>query len=75
MSHNHPHPHSHHQEPDPSGSTQMFQAFVNDGSPGGGRRAAAPAGPASSSGPKLGLIVGIVVAVAALAAVAWLALG
>ncbi|MGP3966420.1 hypothetical protein [Streptomyces sp. 6N223] len=74
MSHNQP---QQHQEPDPAGSTQMFQAFVNDGAPDGGRRAAAPAGPASASasGPRVGLIVGVVVAVAALAAVAWLALG
>jgi hypothetical protein len=84
MSHNHPqHPqHSQAQppqEPDPAGSTQMFQAFVNGDSPRGGPRAATPAGPASASrsgsGPRVGLILGVVVAVAALAAVAWLALG
>lgn len=52
---------------DPAGSTQMFRAFVDE----------APQGPqqqAASSGPRIGLIIGIVVAVAVVAAVAWLAL-
>ena len=52
---------------DPAGSTQMFRAFVDE----------APQGPqqqATSSGPRIGLIIGIVVAVAVVAAVAWLAL-
>jgi hypothetical protein len=55
----------------------MFQAFVNGEAPGGaapGGRAT-PAAPASASGPRVGLILGVVVAVVALAAVAWLALG
>ncbi|MBT2383714.1 hypothetical protein [Streptomyces sp. ISL-11] len=56
---------------DPAGSTQMFRAFVDEGTP---RRAAAPA-PAPSSGPRAGVIVGVVVAIAVIAAVAWLALG
>ncbi|MEU8728840.1 MULTISPECIES: hypothetical protein [Streptomyces] len=56
---------------DPAGSTQMFRAFVDDAPQG--RQAAAPA--ASSSGPRVGLIVGIVAAVIVVAAVAWLALG
>ncbi|GHD84876.1 hypothetical protein [Streptomyces naganishii] len=54
---------------DPAGSTQMFRAFVDE--------AAAPQGrqqEAASSGPRIGLIVGVVVAVAIVAAVAWLAL-
>ncbi|WP_217248640.1 hypothetical protein [Streptomyces sp. AC602_WCS936] len=53
---------------DPAGSTQMFRAFVDDAPQS--RQAA----PAASSGPRVGLIVGIVVAVAVVAAVAWLAL-
>ncbi|NEB09071.1 hypothetical protein G3I32_09310 [Streptomyces coelicoflavus] len=56
---------------DPAGSTQMFRAFVDDAPQG--RQAAAPA--ASSSGPRVGLIVGVLAAVIVVAAVAWLALG
>ncbi|WP_328561417.1 hypothetical protein [Streptomyces coelicoflavus] len=56
---------------DPAGSTQMFRAFVDDAPQS---RQAAPAA-ASSSGPRVGLIVGIVAAVIVVAAVAWLALG
>ncbi len=52
--------------PDPAGSTQMFRAFVDEAPQG--RQTAAPAGP------RLGLIIGVVVAVAVIAAVAWLAL-
>ncbi|MFI7005653.1 hypothetical protein [Streptomyces sp. NPDC050145] len=55
---------------DPAGSTQMFRAFVDE-QPQGAPRQAAPA----KSGPGAGLIIGIVVAVAVIAAVAWLALG
>ncbi|MEV6961874.1 hypothetical protein AB0M97_22265 [Streptomyces sp. NPDC051207] len=51
---------------DPAGSTQMFRAFVDEAPQG--RQAAAPAGP------RIGLIVGVIVAVAVIAAVAWLAL-
>ncbi|MFI7408149.1 hypothetical protein ACIBU0_05695 [Streptomyces sp. NPDC049627] len=51
---------------DPAGSTQMFRAFVDEG-PQGGRQQA------SSGGPRIGLILGVVVAVAVVAAVAWLA--
>jgi hypothetical protein len=50
----------------------MFRAFVDEGDPQhGGRGAAAPA----SAGPRVGLIVGIVAAVAIVGAVVWLALG
>ena len=52
---------------DPAGNTQMFRAFVDEG-PQGGRRQQA-----SSGGPRIGLILGVVVAVAVVAAVAWLA--
>jgi len=55
---------------DPAGSTQMFRAFVDEGPQGRQQAAAAP----TSSGPRIGLIVGVVVAVAIVAAVAWLAL-
>ncbi|GGT22001.1 hypothetical protein [Streptomyces purpureus] len=54
---------------DPAGSTQMFRAFVDEGTPR--RQQAAPA----PAGPRVGLIVGIVVVLAVLAGVAWLALG
>ncbi|WP_030377061.1 MULTISPECIES: hypothetical protein [unclassified Streptomyces] len=53
---------------DPAGSTQMFRAFVDE-APQGRRQE-----PAAAAGPRIGLIVGIVVAVAVVAAVAWLAL-
>ncbi|MEU1181730.1 hypothetical protein ABZ464_29625 [Streptomyces sp. NPDC005820] len=54
---------------DPAGSTQMFRAFVDEGGPQAtSRQAPAPAGP------RIGLIVGIIAAVAIVAAVAWLAL-
>ncbi|MFI9150741.1 hypothetical protein [Streptomyces sp. NPDC053367] len=52
---------------DPAGSTQMFRAFVDEAPQASGPQA-------SSSGPRVGLIVGVVVAIAVVAAVAWLAL-
>ncbi|MFE1443286.1 hypothetical protein [Streptomyces sp. NPDC058739] len=52
---------------DPAGSTQMFRAFVDEAPQGGARQQA-------SSGPRVGLILGVVVAIAVVAAVAWLAL-
>ncbi|MFJ2610189.1 hypothetical protein ACIQOU_29710 [Streptomyces sp. NPDC091279] len=55
---------------DPAGSTQMFRAFVDEGPQG--RQQAQPA--AASSGPRVGLIIGVVVAIVVVAAVAWLAL-
>ncbi|GAB2915392.1 hypothetical protein [Streptomyces mayteni] len=59
-------------QPDPAGSTQMFQAFVNDGGPA--RQQSTPAAP-QSSGPRIGVILGVAVAITVLAVVAWLALG
>ncbi|MGW7259818.1 hypothetical protein [Streptomyces sp. NPDC054834] len=53
---------------DPAGSTQMFRAFVDEAPQGRQQQAAA------SSGPRIGLIVGVVAAIAIVAAVAWLAL-
>ncbi|MEV8020488.1 hypothetical protein AB0O76_29995 [Streptomyces sp. NPDC086554] len=55
--------------PDPAGSTQMFRAFVDE-EPQGSRQQQTSA----SSGPRIGLIIGIVVAIAVVAGVAWLAL-
>ncbi|GGN02623.1 hypothetical protein ACIRQQ_26520 [Streptomyces fuscichromogenes] len=56
---------------DPAGSTQMFRAFVDE----------APQTPQqttsstySASGPRYGLILGVVAVVVVVAAVAWLAL-
>ncbi|WP_431043125.1 hypothetical protein ACQUSR_15360 [Streptomyces sp. P1-3] len=53
---------------DPAGSTQMFRAFVDEAGP-------QQTTPASGGGPRIGLIVGVIVAIAAVAGVAWLALG
>ncbi|MER6052501.1 hypothetical protein K2224_07335 [Streptomyces sp. BHT-5-2] len=59
---------------DPAGSTQMFQAFVDErGTPQGAGRAPAPQ--PASSGPRVGLIVGVIVALVVVAGAAWLALG
>ncbi len=60
-------------QPDPAGSTQMFRAFVDEGAPEpGGRRAAARQ--QSSGGPRIGVIVGVIVAIAVVVGAAWLAL-
>ncbi|WP_411144844.1 hypothetical protein [Streptomyces sp. x-80] len=62
---------------DPAGSTQMFRAFVDEGAPPqptGSRRAAAPQR-AASGGPRVGLIVGVIVAILVVVGAAWLALG
>ncbi|MET7439857.1 hypothetical protein ACWERY_01310 [Streptomyces sp. NPDC004082] len=52
---------------DPAGSTQMFRAFVDEGPQARPQQAA-------QSGPRIGLILGVVAAVIVVAAVAWLAL-
>ncbi|GAA3809020.1 hypothetical protein [Streptomyces chiangmaiensis] len=52
---------------DPAGSTQMFRAFVDEAPQ---NRPSASA----SSGPRVGLIVGVIAVVVIVAAVAWLAL-
>ncbi|MEU6677224.1 hypothetical protein [Streptomyces sp. NPDC046853] len=57
------------QNPDPAGSTQMFRAFVDETPQG---RAQQPA--AAPAGPRIGLIIGVVLAIAVVAGVAWLAL-
>lgn len=53
---------------DPAGSTQMFRAFVDEPGPAGQQTQAT-----QSSGPRVGLIVGVIAVVAILAAVGWLA--
>ncbi|MFD4985966.1 hypothetical protein [Streptomyces sp. NPDC058374] len=53
---------------DPAGSTQMFRAFVDEPGPAGQQPQAT-----GSSGPRVGVIVGIVAVVVILAAVGWLA--
>ncbi|WP_447038680.1 hypothetical protein [Streptomyces sp. DSM 118878] len=65
MAHN---PQGHQGNPDPAGSTQMFRAFVDEAPPGARQQVAA------SSGPRVGLIVGVILAIAVVAGVAWLAL-
>jgi hypothetical protein len=58
---------------DPAGSTQMFRAFVDEGgAPQAGNRAAAPQ--QAQGGPRVGLIVGVIVAILVVAGAAWLAL-
>ncbi|KOV60027.1 hypothetical protein [Streptomyces sp. MMG1121] len=54
---------------DPAGNTQMFRAFVDEAPQGRQAQAAA-----SSSGPRVGLIIGVIVALVVVAGVAWLAL-
>ncbi|MGW3493360.1 hypothetical protein [Streptomyces sp. NPDC001020] len=53
---------------DPAGNTQMFRAFVDEAPQGGRPQQEA------STGPRIGLIVGVLAAVVIVAAVAWLAL-
>ncbi|MFI2370050.1 hypothetical protein [Streptomyces sp. NPDC018833] len=55
---------------DPAGNTQMFRAFVDEGTPQG-----RTATPAQSSSSRVGLVVGVIAAIVVIGAVAWLALG
>ncbi|TGB10428.1 hypothetical protein [Streptomyces sp. MZ04] len=55
--------------PDPAGSTQMFRAFVDEEPQSSHQQQTA-----ASSGPRIGLIIGVVLAIAVVAGVAWLAL-
>ncbi|MFF1511657.1 hypothetical protein [Streptomyces sp. NPDC058326] len=55
---------------DPAGNTQMFRAFVDEGAP----QQLQPQAVASSGGPKVGLIVGVVAVIVVVAVAAWLAL-
>ncbi|MER5307077.1 hypothetical protein ABT034_04650 [Streptomyces sp. NPDC002773] len=54
---------------DPAGNTQMFRAFVDEAP-----QQRQPQVVASSGGPRVGMIVGVVAVIVVLAAVAWLAL-
>ncbi|WP_326598182.1 hypothetical protein [Streptomyces sp. NBC_01803] len=72
MAHNPQAPQQGPQDFDPAGSTQMFKAFVNDDAQ---TRRSAPATPAATStGPRVGVIAGVVLALLVVVAVAWLAL-
>ncbi|MGK5532757.1 hypothetical protein [Streptomyces sp. URMC 129] len=73
MAHNPQAPQQGPQDYDPAGSTQMFQAFVNDEAQN--RRSAPAASAAVSSGPRVGMIAGVVLVLVVVVAVAWLALG
>jgi hypothetical protein len=65
-----------HQNHDPAGSTQMFRAFVDEGAT---ERPAAGAtttyGRARGGGSRTPVVVGVVVAVLVIAAIAYFALG
>ncbi|MER5734986.1 MULTISPECIES: hypothetical protein [unclassified Streptomyces] len=54
---------------DPAGSTQMFRAFVDEGTPQRQPQQAA----AASGGPRLGVIAGVIAAIVVVAGVVWLA--
>ncbi|MFC7217970.1 hypothetical protein ACFQLX_07290 [Streptomyces polyrhachis] len=63
---------------DPAGSTQMFRAFVDEGAPQGQPRQPGHTPPQvrrAAGGSRLGLIVGVLVVLAAVAGAAWIALG
>lgn len=68
MAHNPQSPQGPNGQHDPAANTQMFRAFVDEGSP----RRPAPPEPAKS---RLGLIVGVVAVVVVLGVIVWLALG
>lgn len=68
MAHNPHAPQGSNRQQDPAGSTQMFRAFVDEGTP---QRPVAPA-PAKS---RVGLIAAVAAAVLVLGAVVWLAVG
>lgn len=69
MAHNPQAPQGPDGSPDPAGNTQMFRAFVDEG---GSQRQAAATG---SSGPRVGMIVGVLAVIVVVVAVGWLALG
>ncbi|MFD8013830.1 hypothetical protein [Streptomyces sp. NPDC058955] len=57
---------------DPAGSTQMFRAFVDEGTP---QQHQPQQVAAAQSGPRVGVIAGVIAAIVVVAAVVWLALG
>jgi hypothetical protein len=68
----------HQQNIDPAGSTQMFRAFVDEGTGDRGRpegHSATSGHVQRQSGSNTGLIVGVVIAVLAIAAVGYFLLG
>ncbi|WP_019547792.1 MULTISPECIES: hypothetical protein [Streptomyces] len=67
MAHNPQAPQGPEGQPDPAGNTQMFRAFVDEAGP----QRQTPA--QTSSGPRVGLIVGVVAVIVVLAAAGWLA--
>lgn len=69
MAHNPQAPQGPEGQHDPAGNTQMFRAFVDEGSP---RRPAPPPQPAKF---RTGLVVGVLAALVALGAIVWLAFG
>ncbi|MGW7516886.1 hypothetical protein ACWGJ2_14955 [Streptomyces sp. NPDC054796] len=69
MAHNPQSPQGPEGHQDPAGSTQMFRAFVDEEAP---RQRAAP--PQAQAGPRVGLIVGVIVALLVIAGAVWLAL-
>jgi hypothetical protein len=62
------------QNHDPAGSTQMFRAFVDDGSTTAREQPTGATTYGSARGPRTGLIVGVVVAVVVIAAVVYFAM-
>ncbi|MFF6898895.1 hypothetical protein [Streptomyces hydrogenans] len=54
---------------DPAGSTQMFRAFVDEGTPPHQPQQVA----AASGGPRAGVIAGVIAAIVVVAGVVWLA--
>jgi hypothetical protein len=70
MAHNPEAPQGQHPSQDPAGSTQMFRAFVDEAGP----QPSTPAAQPPRSGPRVGLILGVIVVIAVAAVAAWLAL-
>ncbi|GAA2611650.1 hypothetical protein [Streptomyces axinellae] len=70
MAHNPQSPQGPEGHPDPAGNTQMFRAFVDEGAP---RQQSRGSAVQASAGPRVGVILAVVVAVVVLAGVAWLA--
>ncbi len=63
------------QNPDPAGSTQMFRAFVDEGADARPAAGASTTYGRASGGSRTGVVVGVVVAVLVIAAIAYFALG
>ncbi|MFF8410981.1 hypothetical protein [Streptomyces omiyaensis] len=59
---------------DPAGSTQMFRAFVDEGTPQHQHQNQPQQVAAVQGGPRVGVIAGVVAAIVIVAGVVWLAL-